>query len=175
MTTGAAGSTEMTITTRDLPRAHRGQFYEAWLLDPATRKMLPLGELGPSGQASFEVDDRLLGRYSAVDVSLEADDGDPQHSVTSVLRASYDAPAPHRLVTPHPPTQRGTTMKIPITATALATVLPQALRRRPGGRAPAADAGSARRARRASPRSSPPTAPGSTTTGTTSTSSRRRC
>lgn len=94
MTTGAAGSTEMTISTRDLPRAHRGQFYEAWLLDPATRKMLPLGQLGPSGRASFEIDDRLLGRYSAVDVSLEADDGDPQHSVTSVLRASYDVQPP---------------------------------------------------------------------------------
>ena len=94
MTTGPAGSTEMTITTRDLPRAHRGQFYEAWLLDPATRKMLPLGQLGPSGRASFEIDDRLLGRYTAVDVSLEADDGDPQHSVTSVLRASYDAQRP---------------------------------------------------------------------------------
>jgi hypothetical protein len=94
MTTGPAGSTEMTITTHDLPRAHRGHFYEAWLLDPATRKMLPLGQLGPSGRASFEIDDRLLERYSAVDVSLEADDGDPQHSVTSVLRASYDAQRP---------------------------------------------------------------------------------
>ena len=56
--------------------------------------MLPLGAIGPSGRASFEVDDRLLGRYSAVDVSLEADDGNPQHSVTSVLRASYDAQRP---------------------------------------------------------------------------------
>ena len=94
MTTGPAGSTDMTISTRDLPRAHRDQFYEAWLLDPATQKMLPLGALGPSGRASFEIDDRLLGRYSAVDVSLEADDGDPQHSVTSVLRASYDVQHP---------------------------------------------------------------------------------
>lgn len=94
MTARSADSTEMTITTSDLPRARGGQFYEAWLLDPTTQKMLPLGAIGPSGRASFEVDDRLLGRYSAVDVSLEADDGDPQHSVTSVLRASYDAPPP---------------------------------------------------------------------------------
>jgi len=94
MTVRGPDSTEMTITTSDLPRARQGQFYEAWLLDPDTRKMLPLGAIGPSGRASFEVDDRLLGRYSAVDVSLEADDGDPQHSVTSVLRAPYDAPTP---------------------------------------------------------------------------------
>jgi Anti-sigma-K factor rskA, C-terminal len=94
MTVRGPDSTDMTITTSDLPRARHGQFYEAWLLDPATRKMLPLGAIGPSGRASFEVDDRLLGRYSAVDISLEADDGDPQHSVTSVLRAPYDAPRP---------------------------------------------------------------------------------
>jgi hypothetical protein len=89
-----AGTTRMTITTRDLPRPRAGQFYEAWLLDPVTRKMLPLGQLGPSGAASFELDDRLVGRYAAVDVSLEDDDGDPQHSVTSVLRASYHEAAP---------------------------------------------------------------------------------
>lgn len=94
MTARGPASTEMTIATSDLPRARGHQFYEAWLLDPATQKMLPLGAIGPSGRASFEVDDRLLGRYSTVDVSLEADDGDPQHSVTSVLRASYDAPPP---------------------------------------------------------------------------------
>ncbi len=94
MTSGPGGGVEMTISTRDLPPAHRGQFYEAWLLDPATLKMLPLGQLGPGGRASFEVDDRLFDRYSAVDVSLEDDDGNPAHSVTSVLRASYDAQRP---------------------------------------------------------------------------------
>ena len=61
----------------------------AWLLDPTTNKMLPLGQVGPSGTASFEVSDHLLAAYSAVDVSLEEDDGDPQHSPTSVLRATY--------------------------------------------------------------------------------------
>ena len=86
-----ATSTRMTITATALPQARGGQFYEAWLLDPDTLKMLPLGQLGPGRQASFEVADRLLSRYDAIDVSLENDDGNPQHSVTSVLRASYDA------------------------------------------------------------------------------------
>ncbi|MEI5674424.1 MULTISPECIES: anti-sigma factor [Nocardioides] len=84
------GGTRMTITTHDLPAAGSGRFYQAWLLDPATNKMLALGQLGPRGTASFEIDDALLGSYGAIDVSLEDDDGDPQHSVTSVLRASYD-------------------------------------------------------------------------------------
>jgi len=85
----ASGRTSMTISTHDLPAAHDGQFYYAWLLDPTTNKMLPLGQVGPSGTASFEVSDHLLAAYSAVDVSLEDDDGDPQHSPTSVLRATY--------------------------------------------------------------------------------------
>lgn len=87
--TEADGTTSMTISTHDLPAARPGQFYYAWLLDPKTNKMLPLGQVGPSGTASFEVSDRLLAAYAAVDVSLEDDDGDPQHSPTSVLRASY--------------------------------------------------------------------------------------
>ena len=83
------GQTTMAISTSDLPAARDGQFYYAWLLDPRTNKMLPLGQVGPSGTASFEVSDNLLAAYSAVDVSLENDDGDPQHSPTSVLRARY--------------------------------------------------------------------------------------
>jgi hypothetical protein len=87
--TESDGRTSMTISTRDLPAAGDGEFYYAWLLDPTTNKMLPLGQVGPSGTASFEVSDRLLAAYAAVDVSLEDDDGDPQHSPTSVLRATY--------------------------------------------------------------------------------------
>ena len=71
----------MQVTTRDLPPVHQGQFYYAWLLDPATQKMLPLGVVGPSGTASFTLPASLLGRYGTVDVSLEKDDGDPGHSV----------------------------------------------------------------------------------------------
>ncbi|MET1007427.1 MAG: hypothetical protein ABWX96_17890 [Propionibacteriaceae bacterium] len=46
-------------------------------------------ESSPNGTASFEVSATLLTAYSAVDVSLEDDDGNPQHSPTSVLRATY--------------------------------------------------------------------------------------
>ena len=59
------------------------------VLDPATQKMLPLGVVGPSGTASFTLPASLLGRYGTVDVSLEKDDGDPGHSVRSVLQGSY--------------------------------------------------------------------------------------
>lgn len=79
----------MRIETDDLRPARPGQFYYAWLLDPVTNKMLPLGQVGPGGTASFEVSQALLAAYSAVDVSLETDDGDPGHSPRSVLRAVY--------------------------------------------------------------------------------------
>ena len=82
-------STRMTVRTEGLPSAPDGGFYYVWLLDPTTNKMLPLGVVGPGGTATFGVDESLLAAYSAVDVSLETDDGDPGHSVTSVLRGSY--------------------------------------------------------------------------------------
>ena len=87
--------TRMTIEAPSLPGAGRGHFYYAWLLDPDTDKMLPLGQVGPGGTATFELDDALLDAYSAIDVSLEDDDGDPGHSVTSVLRGSYAQGAPN--------------------------------------------------------------------------------
>jgi hypothetical protein len=80
--------TLMRIQTTELPPAGVGQFYYAWLLDPRTQKMLPLGQVGPDG-GSFDVADTTLASYSAVDISLEVDDGDPGHSVTSVLRGRY--------------------------------------------------------------------------------------
>jgi Anti-sigma-K factor rskA len=82
--------TRMVIEVSGLHRAGNGRFYYAWLLDPETDKMLPLGQLDPNGTASFSLDDALVESYSAIDVSLEDDDGDPGHSVTSVLRGSYD-------------------------------------------------------------------------------------
>jgi hypothetical protein len=83
------GNVRMSFATVDLPPAGRHRFYYAWLLDPDTNKMLPLGQLDPGGSATFELPLSLVRRYSSVDISLERDDGDPQHSPTSVLRAAY--------------------------------------------------------------------------------------
>lgn len=91
MAHGARSTTRMTIETDALPTLDEGRFYYAWLLDPRTNKMLPLGQVGPGDAASFTLADDLLASYSAVDVSLQEDNGDPAHSVTSVLRASYGA------------------------------------------------------------------------------------
>ena len=88
--------THMRLATKSLPRAPRGDFYYAWLFDPRTNKMLPLGQVTPGRVATFEIPESLVAAYSAIDVSLEADDGDPGHSVTSVLRATYADPGKAR-------------------------------------------------------------------------------
>ncbi len=81
--------TEMTISTKGLPDAGIGSFYYAWLLDPQTQKMLPLGVVSSRSAMHFEVPTDLVKRYHAVDISLQADNGNPGHSATSVLRALY--------------------------------------------------------------------------------------
>jgi anti-sigma factor RsiW len=89
--TGPAGRTDMTIRTSGLPQAASGHFYYAWLLDPKTNKMLPLGVVAADSASTFEVANALVDRYSAIDISLQADDGNPVHSPVSVLRATYAA------------------------------------------------------------------------------------
>ncbi len=92
VTVVADGSTrELTVRTRDLARPPAQSFYEVWLLDPATLKMLPMGVLPPSGSGAYTVLAGLMAGYSAVDVSLQPNDGNPAHSQMSVLRASYRA------------------------------------------------------------------------------------
>lgn len=78
----------MIVRTKNLASPPNQKFYEVWLLDPATQKMLPVGVLPPSGTGEYQVTATLMAGYSAVDVSLQADNGNPAHSQTSVLRAS---------------------------------------------------------------------------------------
>ncbi len=85
----AEGTTRhMIVRTRDLSTPSNQAFYEVWLLDPATQKMLPVGVLPPSGDGDYVVTAGLMAGYSAVDVSLQSNDGNPAHSRTSVLRAA---------------------------------------------------------------------------------------
>lgn len=89
--TDGVGKTRMEIELSGLPSLRKNQFYYAWLLDPDTNKMLPLGQVSTSGALAFDLDPTLVSSYSAIDVSLEDDDGNPEHSPVSVLRGSYSA------------------------------------------------------------------------------------
>lgn len=83
----AVGKTlEMSIRTRGLPRLPPDEFYEVWLLQPKTNKMLPVGVLAPSGTESYGLSAPVMADFTSVDVSLQANDGDPVHSLLTVLR-----------------------------------------------------------------------------------------
>jgi hypothetical protein len=86
---GDDGDRRMTVTTDDLPALRPGQYYEVWLLDPNAGTVFPVGVLPPDGEARFTLPASVVGRYQAIDVSLEADDGDPTHSKHSLLRGRY--------------------------------------------------------------------------------------
>lgn len=83
----AVGDTlEMSLTTRHLPTPPADDFYEVWLYQPATGKMLPIGILAPTGTGSYGISVPVMAQFDAIDVSLQRDDGDPAHSDHSVLR-----------------------------------------------------------------------------------------
>ncbi|HEY7605223.1 MAG TPA: anti-sigma factor, partial [Actinomycetes bacterium] len=86
---GAGSDRRMTVTANGLPALKPGQFYEVWLIDPDTGTVFAVGVLPPAGQGHFTLPASVVGRYQAVDVSLEADDGDPAHSKRSLLRGRY--------------------------------------------------------------------------------------
>ena len=79
---------QMDVATTGLPPAPANHYYEVWLLQPATNKMLPVGVLSPAGSSTYAVAGSIMAQYSAVDISLQANDGSTAHSSMSVLRGS---------------------------------------------------------------------------------------
>lgn len=74
------------VDTSGLPRPDG--YYEVWLLDVENDRLVALGNLDESGRGWLDVPEGVeMTDYPYVDVSLEPDDGDPQHSGDSVLRA----------------------------------------------------------------------------------------
>jgi len=77
-----------TLVVSGLAPSRRGEFYELWLLSPPG-DLVSLGSfrVAGGGRATLEVPLPVdPSRYRFVDVSVEADDGDPSHSSRSVLR-----------------------------------------------------------------------------------------
>lgn len=85
------GKTNMLVNAQGLQQLPADKFYEVWLFDPATGKMLSVGLLGPDGKSTFALPQSLLAQYQVVDISLQENNGNPAHSKDSVLRATYGA------------------------------------------------------------------------------------
>lgn len=87
-TLGSAGGT-VAVELTGLARNEDGEFYAVWLLS-APDDVLPLGAARADSEGSVSIALPLpveAGAYRYLDVSLEADDGDPSHSGRTVLRA----------------------------------------------------------------------------------------
>lgn len=65
-------------------------FYEVWLLDADTGRMVSLGPARPDDTYALPQGVEV-GDYPSVDVSVEPQDGDPTHSGDSVLRGPVQA------------------------------------------------------------------------------------
>ncbi len=76
----------MHLDVPHLPRPQGRDYYEVWLFDPPSGRMLAVGVLPPDGHGSYSLPASADRGYSAVEISLEPDDGNPEHSKTSVLR-----------------------------------------------------------------------------------------
>jgi hypothetical protein len=83
---GAAQAMEVDTSLGEAPA---NRYYEVWLLDRETGKMLPVGVLPPDGRGTFRLPSEILAGYDSVDISLQPNDGSTEHSDKSVLRADY--------------------------------------------------------------------------------------
>ncbi|MEM9566317.1 MAG: anti-sigma factor, partial [Actinomycetota bacterium] len=91
------GTGEAELDGRDLnvrfdgEAAPEGSFYELWLLDFDDAEELvgleSLGQIEVSADGSYQIPDGIdLDEFDVVDVSVELDDGNPEHSGVSILR-----------------------------------------------------------------------------------------
>lgn len=81
------GRLALVVAAADLGSA-KG-WHEVWLMDLSRRKLVSLGTLGQGESGTFTLPRSLLREgYDTVDVSLEADDGNPGHSGDSLARGT---------------------------------------------------------------------------------------
>ncbi|MET9730207.1 anti-sigma factor [Streptomyces sp. NPDC006458] len=75
------------VSVTGLPRTDG--YYEVWLMDRGHKKLIAMGVLGPDGSATLPLPAGIdLSRYPLIDVSAQANDGNPAHSGESVVRGS---------------------------------------------------------------------------------------
>ena len=89
----AGNGDQAIVKLRGLPPSEPGQFYELWLLNTVD-DMVALGSFSVPASGELDVTVPLpadAGRFAALDLSLEPDDGDPAHSTISVLRAPLES------------------------------------------------------------------------------------
>ena len=83
-----SGAARLKVTVPDLPAAEDG-YYEVWMATADTSTMVAIGSLNPGASAEYTLPAGMdLASFPVVDISLEHFDGNPGHSVTSVVRGT---------------------------------------------------------------------------------------
>jgi anti-sigma-K factor RskA len=83
------GSDRIQLDASSLTPLGTTHFYQAWLTNAARTQLLSLGPLGPNGTGSYTLPTHLIDTYTAIEVSVQAVNGNPAFSGISVLRGSY--------------------------------------------------------------------------------------
>ncbi len=74
-----------------VPEPPREHYYEIWISRPGGVK-IPVGSFTPeNGEAHFELPLPTPGQYLSIDISVEEDDGPPEHSGRSLATARLSA------------------------------------------------------------------------------------
>lgn len=64
-------------------------FYEVWLINTDGKRMVSLGVLNPQADGTFQIPTGATAQgYRIVDISLEPEDGNPEHSHDSLIRGT---------------------------------------------------------------------------------------
>lgn len=74
------------LSVDGLPPPPGRDFYEIWLFDPPSGRMLAVGVLPPNGKGTYSLPPTVEQGYTAVEISLQPNNGSPLHSKLSVLR-----------------------------------------------------------------------------------------
>lgn len=82
------GSGTMRLDASSLPRLGAGRFYEVWLTNSARTRMQAVGSLGADNEAQLTVSPQVMGRYTAIEISVQRVD-QTSYSGHSVLRGNY--------------------------------------------------------------------------------------
>jgi hypothetical protein len=81
------GGSELRLHVSGMPL--QPGFYEVWLLDPDSGRMVAVGTMGAGPDATMPLPSNVnLRVYRTIDVSAEEYDGNPGHSGRSMLRGS---------------------------------------------------------------------------------------
>lgn len=80
-----ADDNRLRVALTSVPAAPSGHHYEVWVLPEGSQAMVSVGTFDPATTENVNLELSLPGSgpFAAVDVSVEEDDGPPQHSDTS--------------------------------------------------------------------------------------------